>query len=130
MSNSSTRPRGGLEREVLASLAAADRALTAAEVLNEIGGGLAYTTVMTALSRLHTKGVLTRESSGKAYKYSLVGASGDVDSSLTAHQMHRALDAGEDRARVLARFVADLSPEDEQVLLQLLANEPESERGN
>jgi predicted transcriptional regulator len=130
MGKPSTRPRGGLEREVLASLAAADRAMTASEVLNEIGGRLAYTTVMTALSRLHAKGVLTRESSGKAYKYSLVGAPGDLDSSLTAHQMHRALDAGEDRARVLARFVADLSSEDERVLLQLLADEPEPDRGD
>ena len=35
--------------------------------------------------------------------------------------MRRVLDEGGDRAGVLARFVADLSPEDEQLLAGLLA---------
>jgi len=47
------RRKGALEQEVLAALAAAGRPLTAAEVLADLGDGLAYTTVMTTLSRLH-----------------------------------------------------------------------------
>ena len=47
------RPRGALEREVLACLAAAGGPLSPGDVLAELGGGLAYTTVMTTLSRLH-----------------------------------------------------------------------------
>ena len=39
--------------------------------------------------------------------------------------MRRVLDAGGDRAGVLARFVADLSPEDEQLLSGLLAADPD-----
>jgi len=52
--NGRAGPRG-LEREVLACLAAAGRPLTAAEVLAELGGDLAYTTWMTTLARLHAK---------------------------------------------------------------------------
>ena len=40
---------------------------------------------------------------------------------MTARRMTRLLDSGQDRADVLARFVADLSPADEQMLTDLLA---------
>ncbi len=115
------RPRGALEREVLAYLAVAGRPSTAGEVLAGLGGQLAYTTVMTTLSRLHAKGALTRTSAGRSYVYALAAAPGEVAASVTAHRMRRLLDAGEDRAVVLARFVADLGPEDERVLTGLLA---------
>src|SRR3954454_7369001 len=65
------RRRGALEQEVLACLGAAGRPLTVAEVLAEIGGDLAYTTVLTALSRLHAKGALTRQPAGRGYAYAL-----------------------------------------------------------
>jgi predicted transcriptional regulator len=125
MSSQSARPRGALEREVLACLAAADRPLTAGEVLADLGGALAYTTVMTTLTRLQAKGVLTRELSGRAYVYAVAGDPTQVEASLTAHRMRRVLDAGSDRAGVLARFVADLSPEDERLLSDLLAADPD-----
>jgi predicted transcriptional regulator len=118
------RPRGALERQVLASLAAAGRPMTAGEVLSDLGGELAYTTVMTTLARLHAKGALDRELSGRAYAYSMNGDQADVDLLVTAHRMRRLLEAGEDHAGVLARFVADLTPEDEQVLADLLGNPP------
>ena len=114
------RPRGALERQVLASLAAAGRPMTAGEVLSDLGGELAYTTVMTTLARLHAKGALDRELSGRAYAYSMNGDQADVDLVVTAHRMRRLLEAGEDHAGVLARFVADLSPADEKVLADLL----------
>jgi predicted transcriptional regulator len=116
------RGRGALEREVLASLAAAGSPLTAGEVLADLGGGLAYTTVMTTLARLHAKGALTRELDGRAYRYAPTGGPEAVDASLTARGMRRLLDAGPDRARVLARFVADLTPADEQLLTDLLTD--------
>jgi predicted transcriptional regulator len=115
------RPKGALEQEVLAALAAAGRPMTAAEVLAELDDDLAYTTVMTTLSRLHAKGGLTREHSGRAYAYALRGDAASVGASVTAHRMRRLLEAGTDRAGVLARFVADLPPEDEQLLADLLA---------
>src|SRR3954449_2201155 len=112
------RRRGGLEREVLACLGAARGPLTVVQVLAQLGGDLAYTTVLTALSRLHAKGALTREPAGRGYAYALPA---DPGSAVTARQMSRLLDSREDRAGVLARFVADLSVADERLLTELLA---------
>lgn len=116
------RRRGALEQEVLTCLAVAGRPLTVAEVQGDLGHGLAYTTVLTALTRLHAKGALHREQSGRAFAYSLAEDPAAVGASVTARRMARLLDAGHDRAGVLARFVADLSPEDERLLGELLAD--------
>lgn len=118
------RPRGALERQVLGSLAAAGRPLTAGDVLDQFDGDLAYTTVMTTLARLHAKGVLKRERTGRAYAYELLGDQTDVDMLVTAHRMRRLLEAGLDRAGILARFVADLSPQDEKLLAAILGKSP------
>lgn len=123
MTKQGGRPRGGLEREVLAALAAADGPMTAAEVQAELGGDLAYTTVMTTLSRLHDKAALEREPAGRAYAYRLAAAPDAVAASVTARRMRRLLDADQDRGDVLARFVADLRPEDGRLLADLLAEE-------
>lgn len=128
--SSSPRPRGGLEREVLAALAAATDPMSATQVLADLGGGLAYTTVMTTLARLHAKGVLTRKMSGRAFLYAVAGDPRNVQASLAAHRMRRVLDSRQDRAGVLARFVADLSPEDEQVLADILAGRSRHEGGS
>lgn len=116
------RPRGALEQEVLACLAAAGQPLAPGEVLAGLGGQLAYTTVMTTLSRLHAKGAVTREPAGRGYVYALRGDTGDAQASMTAHRMLRLLEGGSDRAGVLSRFIADLSPADEQLLTGLLAD--------
>ena len=116
------RRRGALEQEVLACLAAAGRPLTVADVQAELGGDLAYTTVLTALSRLHAKGALTREPAGRGYAYALPADPAAMGAAVTARRMSRLLDSREDRAGVLARFVADLSPEDERLLTELLAD--------
>lgn len=118
-----SRPRGGLEREVLACLAAGGRPMAPAEVQGELGGGLAYTTVMTTLSRLHAKGAVSREPAGRGYAYALRGSPGAAQASMTAHRMLKLLEADDDRAHVLSRFIADLSEEDERLLAGLLADE-------
>jgi len=118
------RARGGLEREVLATVAAATAPVSTAEVHAQLGPNLAYTTVMTTLARLHDKGVLRREKRGRAFAYELATRVEDVEASLTAHRMHRLLEAEADRAGVLARFVADLSSEDEALLTGLLSGSP------
>ena len=115
------RPRGALEQEVLACLAAAGRPLTPGDVLAELGGGLAYTTVMTTLSRLHAKGAITRQPAGRGYVYALLGGQAGAQDSMTARRMLKLLESGRDRAGVLSRFIADLSAEDEQLLSDLLA---------
>ena len=90
-------------------------------MLAELGGGLAYTTVMTTLSRLHAKGAISRQPAGRGYVYALRGGQADAQDSMTARRMLKLLESGRDRAGVLSRFVADLSPEDEQLLGDLLA---------
>src|SRR5260370_25177385 len=50
------RAAGELEAAVLAVLQAAGLPLSPGEVRERVGGGLAYTTVVTILSRLHAKG--------------------------------------------------------------------------
>lgn len=123
------RPRGALEREVIACVAAAPHPLTPAEVLAGLDGLLAYTTVMTTLSRLHDKGALVRAPDGRAYRYALAATVDTLESALTARQMCRLLEAGSDRAGVLARFVADLQPGDERLLVELLSVvDPRSDR--
>lgn len=119
MARKESRARGTLEREVLMCLAAAGRPLTAADVQAEIGG-LAYTTVMTTLSRLHSKGAIERTLQGRAYQYTLVGGTEAARSNMTAHQMLKLLADEDDRASVLTRFVSELKPEDEQLLTDLL----------
>ena len=124
MSARDSRSRGELEREVLACLAAAGHPMTAAEVRAGLGDRLAYTTVMTTLSRLHDKRALTRQPRGRAFAYELPGDTATAASRVTAHRMHRLLDQGPDRAGVLARFVAELSPDDERLLADLLGDNP------
>ena len=114
------RAPGDLEQEVLAVLAAADTPLTPARVREELGSPLAYTTVMTTLSRLHAKGAVSRERAGRAYAYRWVDSA-----TRTARRMHLLLDGDQDRARVLARFVAELDPADGQLLEELLAETPQ-----
>jgi predicted transcriptional regulator len=123
------RPRGALEREVLACLAAAGRPLSPGQVRAELGDHLAYTTVMTTLSRLYAKGALSRQPAGRGYAYSVPGGPDGAQASMTAHRMLRLLDAGGDRAGVLSRFVADLRPEDEALLTDLLADAGEADQG-
>ncbi|HZX04438.1 BlaI/MecI/CopY family transcriptional regulator [Kribbella sp.] len=114
------RDRGALEAEILAALGAAGRPMTPRQVHTELGGALAYTTVMTTLARLSEKGALTRERVGRSYSYRPAGDQQTVDASVTARRMRRLLDAGTDRNVALTRFVAELEPEDEQLLVSLL----------
>lgn len=112
------RAKGSLESEVLATLWAADRPLTPAQVAEALGGELAYTTVQTTLTRLHAKGAVSRAASGRAHAYSPVLD----DAGLAAHRMQQVLEGGGDRAAVLSRFLGALSPQDEATLAQLLAD--------
>lgn len=121
-----TRGRGELEREVLACVAAAHHPVTASDVRADLGPGLAYTTVMTTLSRLAGKGVLRRELDGRAYRYAVAGQPDQVPAAMTAHRMRKLLEGRSDRAGILTRFVEDLTAEDAEVLRGLLSDGPES----
>jgi predicted transcriptional regulator len=65
---------GPLEAEVMAVLWQSDGPVSVREVVQRLNAGrtapLAYTTVMTVLSRLAGKGILVREQQGRGYVYS------------------------------------------------------------
>jgi predicted transcriptional regulator len=108
-----------LEDEVLAALWRGGRPMSPADVQGALDGSLAYTTVMTTLARLHRKGIATRTRAGRGYVYSP-----NVDeASHTAAAMNDLLRRRRDHAAVLARFVSELAPEDEQLLHRLLRDE-------
>jgi predicted transcriptional regulator len=113
------RPPGSLEAEVLAVLRAARTPLTPGQVRERLDAGqrgeLAYSTVVTIMSRLHAKGLLARERAGRGFAYTPVD-----DASLAAGQMNRALDGGADHDAVLTRFASGLSGRDARLLRQLL----------
>jgi predicted transcriptional regulator len=113
----SRRGAGELEADVLATLLAEGSALTPGEVRDRLGTQLAYTTVVTILSRLHGKGVLTRTRAGRAFAYAPVAD----EPGLAARRMRRVLDSEPDREAVLARFVSGLSAADEELLKRMLA---------
>jgi predicted transcriptional regulator len=116
MSGSTRRPWGSLEDEVLATLWAADAPVTAGVVQAGLGGDLAYGTVTTILARLRAKGVVVRTQAGRANLY----APARDEAGHTARAMYSLLSARADRTAVLARFVAELTPDEQRQLRALL----------
>ncbi|MEV6508812.1 BlaI/MecI/CopY family transcriptional regulator [Streptomyces sp. NPDC051642] len=114
---SGRRARGELESGVLAALYGADEPQTARQVKDRLPGDLAYTTVLTILSRLHDKGMLVRQRAGRGYAY----APARDEATHTAERMRSLLEHGTDREAVLTRFVSELSAQDEQLLQRLLS---------
>ncbi len=110
------RQSGSLESEVLATLWAADKPLTAGEVVEALGGELAYNTVQTILTRLHGKGAVRREQAGRAHAYTPVLD----EAGLAANRMRAMLDRGGDHAAVLTTFLGTLTPDEEATLAQLI----------
>jgi predicted transcriptional regulator len=109
---------------VLATLWAADKPLTAGEVVDALGGELAYNTVQTILTRLHGKGAVRREQAGRAHAYTPVLD----EAGLAANRMRAMLDRGGDHAAVLTRFLGTLTPDQEATLAKLI-NQPKPAGG-
>lgn len=106
---------GGLESEILEQLWAADGWLTGRELWERLGDETrAYTTVMTVLSRLVEKGLVTRVEEGRGHLYR---AAGDPDE-LTAQAIRSLLSATQDPRAALAHFVDGL---DDPALVSELA---------
>ncbi|MFZ5895202.1 MAG: BlaI/MecI/CopY family transcriptional regulator [Myxococcota bacterium] len=85
------------------------------ERLRELGEEPAYTTVMTVLSRLYEKGVLTRRREGKRFLYSL-SAQAPARTSSIVERIHRTLFNA-----VRTRPIAALIEEDELTTEELKA---------
>ncbi|WP_308164694.1 BlaI/MecI/CopY family transcriptional regulator [Nonomuraea sediminis] len=116
MGGGERRAAGALEAEVMAVLQRADGPLNTMQVRDRLGDDLAYTTVVTILSRMHGKGLLTRVKSGRAFCYAPVSD----EPGLAARRMHQVMAGESDRRSLLARFVDSLSDHDERLLRDLL----------
>jgi predicted transcriptional regulator len=118
------RGNGEREAEILALLQQASDALTPGEVAERLGGGPTYSTVVTILSRMHAKHLLTRTPRGRAYAYRPV----TDDPGFAARRMRGVLEERPDREAVLARFADELSASDAELLRQLLGSGPGTAR--
>jgi predicted transcriptional regulator len=90
----------------------------------------AYTTLMTTMERLHKKGVLDREKSGRAFIYQPVSTRAELESGLITRAIQPLLSS--DSARpVLSCFVDEVSRHDERLLdeLERLVQEKRRQQG-
>ena len=101
---------GELEAVVMDRIWDQDGTTTVREIFDDLAGEreIAYTTVMSTMDNLHTKGWLARERDGKAYRYW---------PTLTREQhsaqlMREALDGGGRSDLVLSHFLEQISPEE------------------
>ena len=117
------RPTGALEQEVLLQLWALGHPSTPAEVLDALDDDLAYTTVMTILTRLWQKGLVVRKRRGRAFAYEPAVS----EAELTARRMHESLSASSDPKAALVTFVGSLSGSQERTLRTML-NEAQRRR--
>lgn len=113
------RSTGELEASVLQYLWAIDDPVTPSQVHAAVAPDLAYTTVMTVLTRLFKKDLLDRKRVGRAFAYWPVGA----EATHRAGQMHEQLESAEDRSAVLSSFIETMSSEEADELRRLLDGE-------
>jgi predicted transcriptional regulator len=115
------RAAGELEAEVLGILRRDGGPLSPGEVRSQITAGqdreLSYSTIVTIMSRLYDKGLLSRQRSGRGFIYTALD-----EASVAAGRMRMALGTGIDHDAVLSRFVSGLSGRDAGLLRQLLAD--------
>jgi predicted transcriptional regulator len=78
----------------------------------------AYTTLMTTMERLHRKGVLAREKSGRAFIYRPVHSRAEMESGLLTRAIQPLL-SGDSARPVLSCFVEEVSRQDERLLDEL-----------
>ena len=94
------------------------RPITAREMMGLLkpDRSLAYTTVMTTLDRLTTKGLLVRRLEGRAHVYEPTG----TRAQWAGENMADVLDEVQDRSEALLHFVGHISPSELDSLRQAL----------
>lgn len=114
------RGLGQLEATVMAHVWETDGPVTVRAVLESLQQDrqLAYTTVMTVMDNLHSKGFLTRERAGRAYAYRAARPREEYEAEL----MEDVLAGSTDRTATLLHFVEKISPSELAELRALLAD--------
>jgi predicted transcriptional regulator len=92
---------GPLEERVLEVLWRRDHA-TVREVVDELESGHAYTTIMTVLDRLHTKGAVRRHKQGASWVYAAAASREEIIGREVARLLQ---EAGPGREPLLAGFL-------------------------
>ncbi len=120
------RGLGQLETAVMQRLWDWDRPVAVREVLEDLqrDRALAYTTVMTVMDNLHTKGVVARHKSGRAYLYAPTSSREQHTAELLDEVLTQS--AG-DRSAALLHFVGQLSAEEVSELRAALSDETEDQ---
>lgn len=108
---------GELERAVMETLWSRTAPASVRAVHEHLAGrGLAYTTVMTVLTRLADKGFVTRERDGRAWLYTAAAGRDQY----VAELMLDALGETRDRGAALASFAHAVTPEEAELLRKAL----------
>jgi len=109
---------GELERTVMQVLWDGSGPLSGREVAARLPGRvLAYTTVLTVLARLESKGLLVRDATARAHTYLPVATREDH----VAVLMRQALGEAGDREAALQHFARSVSPDEADALRRALA---------
>jgi predicted transcriptional regulator len=105
---------GELEDAVMTRVWKWNRPVTVREVLEDLQQerSIAYTTVMTVLDNLHSKGWVRRESEGRAYRYEAVS----TRAAYAAALMNEAWSQSDNPAAALVAFFGMMSDEQRQAL--------------
>lgn len=120
-------PLGSLEAKIMRVLwDRPEQFMQVRDVLPLLDDDLAYTTVMTVMSRLHEKGLLRHQRQGRAWAYRAASSR----EAYVAATMAEALRVAEDRTAALLHFVADLDRAEAEALRRLHSTtEPGSSGG-
>jgi predicted transcriptional regulator len=120
------RSLGQLEAAVMDAVWGTDGGRTVRDVLSLLQNDrkLAYTTVMTVMDNLHSKGLLTRERVGRAYEYRPARTRGEFEADL----MDEVLATSQDRTTTLLRFVERIPAEELDELRALIGQDPGVQR--
>ncbi|MEU7001135.1 BlaI/MecI/CopY family transcriptional regulator [Nonomuraea sp. NPDC046570] len=108
------RGLGELESTIMDRLWSYHRPASVRDVLEDLRADreIAYTTVMTVMDKLHTKGLLKRKPVGRAYVYETVASK----EAYTADLMRESLARSGNQAATLVHFLERLTPEEATAL--------------
>ncbi|MBB5076726.1 BlaI/MecI/CopY family transcriptional regulator [Nonomuraea sp. NPDC050547] len=108
------RGLGELESTIMDRMWAYHKPASVRDVLEDLRKDreIAYTTVMTVMDKLHTKGLLKRKPVGRAYVYEPVASK----EAYTAELMRDSLAASGNQAATLVHFLERLTPEEATAL--------------